>query len=77
MVVKNKAEQDLILNFNTSSLDILIWSVSFLPLHASLPRPPQIGTQESVTTSLCCSLELEIYPQTGEICVSKLPIWGQ
>lgn len=78
MVMKDKAEQTLTLNFNTSSLDILlIWGVSCLPLHASPLRPPRTGTHESVTTSLCCSLELEIYPQTGEICVFELPVWGQ
>lgn len=69
-MMKNKAEHALILNFSTSSRDILlIGSVSLLPLHASPPRPPQTGTHESVTTSLGCSLELEIYPPMGEICV--------
>lgn len=79
MVIKNKAKQALILNFNTSSLDILlIWSFSLLPLHASPLRPPQIGGFPQVSNNISVmQLEQEIYPQMGDICVSELPVWGQ
>lgn len=77
MVLKNKAKQALILNFNTSSLDILL-SFSLLPLHASPLRPPQIGGFPQVSNNISVmQLKQEIYPQMGDICVSELPVWGQ
>lgn len=79
MVMKNKAKQALILNFNASSLNILlVWSFSLLPLHASPLRPPQIGGFPQVSNNLSVmQLKQEIYPQMGDTCVSELPVRGQ